>query len=28
VTPKDHQKMHRDEKEVGPIGRTVLLKHD
>lgn len=20
VTPKDHQKMHRDEKEVGPIG--------
>jgi len=19
VTPKDHQKMHRDEKEVGPI---------
>lgn len=20
VTPEDHQKMHRDEKEVGPIG--------
>jgi hypothetical protein len=26
VTPEEHQKMHRDEKEVGPIGS--LARHD
>jgi len=26
VTPKEHQKMHREEKEVGPIGS--LARHD
>ncbi len=26
VTPKDHQKIHRDEREVGPIGS--LARHE
>lgn len=26
ITPKEHQKMHRDEREVGPIGS--LARHD